>query len=92
MASPISGDGELSPIGTFNGPAGLADKLIESGALETCVVTQLYRFAVGRRERAEDTQGIAALGEKFKDEQHAFDELLIEIVSSDGFGFRKEEE
>ena len=41
-------------MGTFNGPAGLAELLIASGQLESCVVTQLFRFALGRREAPAD--------------------------------------
>ena len=88
----ISGDGELAGVGTFNGPAGLADRLIESGELERCVVTQVYRFAMGRRETAADQGALDDLGARFKDDKHAFDQLMIELVSADAFGFRKQEE
>ena len=41
-----------SGLGTFNGPAGLADLIAGSGNLESCLVTQLYRMALGpARER-----------------------------------------
>lgn len=88
----ISGDGELTGVGAFNGPAGLADRLIESGELERCVITQVYRFAMGRRETAADSAALTELGAHFKDEKHAFDQLMIELVASDAFGFRKQEE
>ncbi len=88
----ISGDGELTGVGTFNGPAGLADRLIESGELERCVVTQVYRFAMGRRETTADKSALDDLGAHFKNDKHAFDQLMIELVSTDAFGFRKQED
>ena len=36
--------------------------------------------------------GLEALGERFKEQDHAFDKLMIELVGSDGFGFRKQED
>lgn len=45
---PISGDGTLAGVGSFNGPAELSDLLIEQPDLDLCVVTHLYRFAMGR--------------------------------------------
>jgi len=87
----ISGDGELSGIGAFKGPAGLASKLVESGALERCVVTQMYRFAMGRREATDDSGVLTDLGAKFAKNNHGFDQLMVDLVSSDSFGFRKAE-
>ena len=46
----IDGEGEFIGMGTFNGPAELAALAIESGEVEACVATQLYRYAVGRTE------------------------------------------
>jgi hypothetical protein len=86
---PIDGNGELVGVGTFNGPAGLADQLLASGQLETCVVTQLYRFAIGRREGIDDTTILQDLGAKFKSNDHAFANVMIELVAAPGFGFRK---
>ena len=57
-----------------------------------CVVTQVYRFAMGRRETSADQGALADLSAHFKDDKHAFDQLMIELVSTDAFGFRKQEE
>jgi hypothetical protein len=88
----IDGKGELAPLGSFTGPAGLADKLIETGELERCVVTQLYRFAIGRREDGDDAAALQDLGTQFKESKHSFDQLMVDLVSADAFGYRKEEE
>ncbi|MBL8911705.1 MAG: DUF1588 domain-containing protein [Archangium sp.] len=92
----IDGQGEVfgSPAGnlTFNGPDGLADALIASGAFERCVVTQVFRFREGRREGADDVPGILARTEEFKGKQRNFQELLVDMVSDEAFGFRRDEE
>lgn len=93
---PIDGDGIVvgAPAGdlTFNGADGLADALIASGAFEKCVVTQVFRFAQGRREGANDIPGILSRTETFKAGQRNFQTLLLDMVSDETFAFRREEE
>jgi hypothetical protein len=89
---PISGDGALDGVGEFNGPGELADLLIASGKLEACLVRQVYRFAVGRRERSEDMPILQGVEANFTSSGHAFDALLLDIVSTESFGYRKQEE
>ncbi|MBX5483769.1 MAG: DUF1588 domain-containing protein [Myxococcaceae bacterium] len=88
---PIDGEGRIAEMGTFNGPAGLADMLIASGQLERCVVTQLFRFANGRREIAQDATFIDQLTEAWKARDRHFDELLLAFVSDPTFQYRREE-
>ena len=88
----ISGDGEIDGLGAFNGPAELADMIVASGDLERCIVTQVYRFAMGRREQGDDFYAVEDLTESFAEGGYAFDKLLIDVVSSEGFGFRVQEE
>jgi len=87
----IEGQGTIEGVGDFSGPSELADLVIGSGELEACVVSQIYRFAVGRREGAEDDPILEGLTDGFTSSGRKFDELMLEIVSSESFGFRKEE-
>ena len=87
----ISGEGELKGTGKFNGPAGLANMLVSSGKLEACVVTQLYRYAMGRRERAEDQPTLDLLSELFRQKSRSFEELVLDTVSTAAFAYRTEE-
>jgi hypothetical protein len=88
----IDGSGELEGYGgAFNGPAGLATKLLEAGVLQKCVVTQMVRFAIGRRETADDANLISDLQAKFGESRYAFDALLLDVVGASGFGFRRAE-
>lgn len=93
----IAGDGQLFGAGPngealpFNGPAQLGSVLLESGAVESCLVKQVFRFAAGRREQAEDMAFLDALDASFS-ANHRFDELLLEVVAAESFGYRKEEQ
>jgi hypothetical protein len=90
----ISGNGQLYGIAddpvTFQGPAQLGSILIDSGVLEACLVTQLYRFAVGHREQRDDAEVIDALATSFT-QSRKLDELLLDLVSAQAFGYRQEE-
>jgi hypothetical protein len=85
----ISGDGEVVGVGKFNGPAELAELVIASGGLEGCVVKQLFRMALGRRESDADTQTLTRLTDGFKTGGRAFDQLLIDVVADPAFVHRQ---
>lgn len=87
----IPGDGSIDGVGQFSGPGELADLTIESGLLEQCIVNQVYRFAMGRRETTEDMPILEDLSGRFAQSGYAFDQLLLDLVSAESFGFRKEE-
>jgi hypothetical protein len=92
----IAGDGLLFGLGEggtplpFHGPGELAAVLVESGRLEQCLVTQVYRFAVGHREAEADAPYLAALAGAFAT-THRFDDLILELVTAEQFGYRQEE-
>jgi hypothetical protein len=86
---PISGDGEVTGVGTFNGPAALGDLIMASGKLESCVATQLYRLALGRRESAADQPTLARLAAGFTQSGRRFDDLLVELAADPAFIHRR---
>jgi hypothetical protein len=90
-ACAISGEGELAGTGKFNGPAGLANLLVSSGKLEACVVRQLYRYAMGRRELPADGPTLDLLTALFRQKSRSFEELVLDTVSSAAFVNRTEE-
>ncbi|MES1205847.1 MAG: DUF1592 domain-containing protein [Pseudomonadota bacterium] len=87
----IAGDGEVTGLGKFNGPAALGDVLVNSGALEGCVVTQLYRMALGRQETAADAPTLGELTSAFKGSGRTFDKLLVDVVAAPAFIHRQTE-
>lgn len=91
----IAGKGKITglPAGdvAFNGVTGLSELLLSSDRFEQCIVTQVFRFASGRREAPADLALIDNLTTGFKKKNRHFAELLLDYVSEDTFAFRKEE-
>jgi hypothetical protein len=94
----ITGDGQVvgstagpTGDGKFNGPAGLGEMLIAGGGLESCVVTQLFRMAYGRRETSDDAAALATLTDGFKQNGRAFDALMIDMAADPAFTYRRVE-
>jgi hypothetical protein len=88
---PIAGEGELIGVGTFEGPAGLAQLLVENELLEGCVAEQLYRYAMGRDVEEVDGPLVDDLVTEFVDAGYRFDELMLAVVTHEAFGYRREE-
>ncbi len=91
----IAGKGKIAGLstgdGNFEGITGLSDLLMDSGRFEQCIVTQVFRFASGRREGPMDLALLDNLTTSFKKKNRLFSELLLDTVSDDTFAFRKEE-
>ena len=88
----IEGNGEIVGIGTFHGPAELGQLMLDSGLVERCVVTQLYRFAMGRKELDDnDLAFIELLQQNAAAPGFHMADLMLELVTNDAFRFRREE-
>jgi hypothetical protein len=90
---PIDGKGNLEGIGSFTGPSELADLMLQNENLETCVATQLYRFAAGRYSLdSEDTDSVKRLVTRASGSgELSFYDLMLELVTADPFRHRREE-
>lgn len=89
----IRAEGNVAEAGHFSGPGELADRLLESAAVNRCVSTQLYRFAFGRYELDDiDGRVIETLTEELGEGDFHFDELVASLVASDAFLYRRTEE
>lgn len=86
----ITGDGDGPTVGAFNGPAELGLLLAEQEQVSTCLVTQAYRFAVGRTEiDPTDARLIERMEEQLGTGEFQFRALLLEQVASPSFGFAR---
>jgi hypothetical protein len=83
----ITGQGELNGV-AFKGVAGLADKLVESGAIDACATTQLAHLLLGRELQDEEERLFGEVGGRFRMGGYKFDQLLLELVTLPGFGYR----
>lgn len=87
----IDGQGEVTPYGSFSGPAELAQLLIDNGEIDDCVVRQWLSFAVGRPLRGEEDVLSDALLASFRASDHSLQSLLAEYAASPAFTLRFEE-
>jgi hypothetical protein len=88
---PIDGQGNLPDGTAFSGPKELSQLLLDGGALQPCVVEQIYRFAVGRPLGSDE----ARAAEKYwlpawQAKGFRMDALLVDLIASNEFGQREE--
>jgi hypothetical protein len=87
----LDGNGELPGHGTFNGPAELGQRLVESGEIEGCFVEHVMRYALGRAVKPEEAGVVAALTDGFRTGGFDARALLVDYAESDRFALRREE-
>jgi hypothetical protein len=85
--------GELVSAGTssgaFSGAVELAKRLSTSPEVRVCVQKQWFRFSLGRFEAAEDACTLQTLGDEFAASDFDVKRLLLSLVTSDAFRYRK---
>lgn len=89
---PVDASGEL--IGTdvdgpFVGALELSQKLATSTQAHNCVVSQVYRYALGRNTGLDDLCSLADLRGQFAAASGDIRALLLAVVTSDAFRFRR---
>ncbi|MCH9683990.1 MAG: DUF1592 domain-containing protein [Deltaproteobacteria bacterium] len=76
----------------FSGPGELSDRLLDAGQLNRCAITQLVRFSVGRFELdPTDRDLVNGMTEALGGGDFHFDTLVLDLVSSEAFRYRREE-
>ena len=90
---PIPGEGAFDGQ-TFSGPAELADLMLETGGVEECVASQLYRYAVGRTELDKNDRAFLRSLIKASSEEAGlrFDRFILDYATSDAVRYYREGE
>jgi hypothetical protein len=91
---PIDASGKLTGTAsgaTFTGAVELAKKLATSPEVRACVQKQWFRFSLGRFEGADDACTLQALNADFEASDFDVKKLLLSLVTSDAFRYRKVE-
>ena len=92
---PIDAAGELvnagASSGAFSGAVELAKKLSTSPEVRACVQKQWFRFSLGRFEGPEDACTLQNLNDDFAASDYDVKKLLLSLVTSDAFRYRKVE-
>jgi hypothetical protein len=84
---PVDSTGELKDTdvdGPFEGPADLAERLLESRQVRDCFVRQMFRFIEGRSETRDDECELAPIQERFAEDNQTISDLAIEIAIRPG--------
>jgi Protein of unknown function (DUF1592)/Protein of unknown function (DUF1588)/Protein of unknown function (DUF1595)/Protein of unknown function (DUF1587)/Protein of unknown function (DUF1585) len=94
---PVDAVGELSGVDgvnlvTFDGAIELGARLAASEQVRRCIVTQWFRYALGRGDRDEDRASMAEAYGAFADAGFDVRELMVAIAASDAFRFARFEE
>jgi hypothetical protein len=90
----IKGQGEVESMGKFSGPAELGALLSATPQLSHCAVTQVVRYALGHGTLTPtDTRLVDGMQARVspKGEDFLFDDLILDLVSSEAFRHRREE-
>jgi hypothetical protein len=88
VSGDITGVHEDAIQGPFNGAAELGQRLADSVQVKQCLVTQWYRYGMGRVEQQEDLCSMKAAFDRFVASDGDMHELLLGIVRSDAFRYR----
>ena len=75
--------------GPFEGAVQLAERIADSVQVHECVVTQVFRYAAGRGETAEDACTIQQLVHRFTGDDFNFQSLLRAVATHPAFRMRK---
>lgn len=75
--------------GAFNGARELVERLVASPQVRQCVVTQWYRYALGRAEESVDMCSIQQVEAAMAQHDGSLREMMIAIVLSDAFRYRQ---
>ncbi len=81
---PIDATGDFDGT-AFNGPIELGKLLSTSENAAGCMVRNLYRYATGHSESETEEPLIASLAGRFTASGHDMQELMLDLVTSDGF-------
>ncbi len=89
---PIDAAGEVlaSDVGgAFNGAAELGGKLVKSPMVAGCMVKQWFRYGYGRPEHVDGECSLATLQDAFMKSSLSIRQLILNLVQTDAFLYRK---
>jgi len=76
--------GDLDGV-AFNGPVEMGQVISKSDKAGSCLVRNLYRYANGVLEADGQEFTLAQLTKQFEDNKRDFHQLMLDVVTSDGF-------
>jgi hypothetical protein len=90
VSGEIYGSFDKAIAGAVTGPEELARRLAGSYQVRDCLVSEWYRYAMGRFDESVDLDGVKAVAEAAEAAGGGFAEIMVRMALSDAFRFRTE--
>ena len=87
--SELADTGEQELDGEFNDALELIARLAESGKVRQCMIRHVFRYFMGRNELLSDSKTLISADRAYLESGGSFKALLISLLSSDSFLYRK---
>jgi hypothetical protein len=94
-AKPVNAESELADTGEkeldgeFEDALELIHRLSESDKVRQCIIRHVFRYFMGRNETLNDSKALISADQAYLETGGSFKALLISILSSDSFLYRK---
>lgn len=85
----LRGTGDPNLDGKVTGPLDLMQRLAKSDRVRQCFIRHVFRYWMGRNETLNDSPTLMAMDRAYLDSDGSFRELLVALVTSDSFLYRK---
>ncbi len=89
VSGSISYSGEPSIEGDVQGVREMMEKLATSDRVRQSFIRHVFRFWMGRNEMLSDSKTLIAMDQAYVESQGSFRELLVCLLTSDSFLYRK---
>ena len=86
----LKGTGDPSLDGPVKDPVELSHKLAKSDHVRQSFIRHVFRFWLGRNETLDDSPTLMAMDKAYLESDGSFRELLVSLVTSDSFLYRKD--
>lgn len=87
--SELADTGEQELAGEFQDALELIQKLAESDKVRQCMIRHVFRYFMGRNETLSDSKTLISADRAYLESGGSFKALLISLLSSDSFLYRK---
>ena len=87
--SGLEGTGENTLDGDFKDALELIHRLAESDKVRQCMIRHVFRYFMGRNEMLSDSKTLISADRAYLESGGSFNALLISLLSSDSFLYRK---
>ena len=85
----LIGTGDPALDGEVSGPIDLVQRLAKSDRVRQSFIRHVFRYWMGRNETLDDSPTLMAMDKAYLESDGSFKELLVALVSSDSFLYRK---